>query len=152
MPLEPTDNLRAQVRTMQAAGCPACRSRVVVVRPAPDRADLTCIEPGCTWSAHLVGRDVADHAAGFGAGLTGVAIEAADKEFIAIERHGGRFAGGDDFSIEIDADGVGITGHGDVVPAEWLKAGPAHGQQPPIPGGGIAEFGVEGRALDADAG
>ena len=96
--------------------------------------------------------DVADHAAGFGAGLTGVAIEAADKEFIAIERHGGRFAGGDDFSIEIDADGVGITGHGDVVPAEWLKAGPAHGQQPPIPGGGIAEFGVEGRALDADAG
>jgi hypothetical protein len=63
MPLEPTDNLRAQVRMMQAAGCPACRSRVVVVRPAPDRADLTCIEPGCTWSAHLIGRDVADHAA-----------------------------------------------------------------------------------------
>jgi hypothetical protein len=48
-------NLASLLAQARRDRCPACRGPIAAVPRASDRAELTCLDPGCTWAARIEG-------------------------------------------------------------------------------------------------
>jgi hypothetical protein len=48
-------NLASLLAQARRDRCPACRGPIAAVPRASDRAELTCLEPACTWAARIEG-------------------------------------------------------------------------------------------------